>query len=437
MNPPLPQPLSFLRQATFAFLIALTVLATPPSSAQDTTTNRTFFVDTSHPEADDANPGTETQPWKTIRHAASLLQPGDTVYVKAGNYPENIRLQQSGNEGRPIVFAAWKKDVVVIGGDEKPELLDQADPPVPRERFPFRIPFSFRLENLKHVSIEGFIIERVNQGIYVQGCESVTIRNCTVRFTGQEAIRFRESSHCLAENNLIHDIVHSLNTNGEGFYIGSPPEQGIDFTHNIVIRGNTIFHTIDEGIELKPNTHDCVIEDNIVRDLEVKNGGGINAHRTTHYPDPPNHLIQRNTVSNISTSSQWQDGNGIRAGTDTTVINNVVFSCQHFGIRVDDMTDRGYPARIEHNTLFNNRSGPLMISQAANANVIHNLGPDSPSNLPSLGSYFVAPDQGNFSLVRGSAPIDLAENSELTEDRDKSPRPVGSAADFGAYEFRK
>lgn len=36
----------------------------------------------------DSNPGTESQPWRTIQKAAETLVAGDTVYIKAGTYNE-------------------------------------------------------------------------------------------------------------------------------------------------------------------------------------------------------------------------------------------------------------------------------------------------------------------------------------------------------------
>jgi len=43
--------------------------------------SRTYHVDQSHPQASDNNPGTTDLPFKTINHAAQLLQPGERVLV--------------------------------------------------------------------------------------------------------------------------------------------------------------------------------------------------------------------------------------------------------------------------------------------------------------------------------------------------------------------
>ena len=38
----------------------------------------------------DNNPGTLAQPFGTINHGASILTPGDTLYIRAGTYAEQL-----------------------------------------------------------------------------------------------------------------------------------------------------------------------------------------------------------------------------------------------------------------------------------------------------------------------------------------------------------
>ncbi len=67
-------------------------LALPPL----TTSAAIYFVDANHPGARDTNPGTETLPFKTISKATSLVNAGDTVFIKAGIYRETVTLSRSG-----------------------------------------------------------------------------------------------------------------------------------------------------------------------------------------------------------------------------------------------------------------------------------------------------------------------------------------------------
>lgn len=70
------------------------------------------------PAGNDAHPGPIVQPWRTIQHAADTLVAGDTVYIRAGTYPERVIPQRSGAAGRPITYAACPGDGVTIDGSD-------------------------------------------------------------------------------------------------------------------------------------------------------------------------------------------------------------------------------------------------------------------------------------------------------------------------------
>src|SRR3712207_6595536 len=71
-----------------------------------------FFV---APSGSDANPGTEELPWKTIQHAAHVLLPGDTAYVRAGVYRERVAINVSGSESAgPVVLANYPGEVPIL-----------------------------------------------------------------------------------------------------------------------------------------------------------------------------------------------------------------------------------------------------------------------------------------------------------------------------------
>jgi hypothetical protein len=73
----------------------------------------TFYVATG---GSDLYPGTLAQPWRTIQHAADVVQPGDTIYVRAGTYAEEVTIAVSGASSNPIMFAAYPGETVTIDG---------------------------------------------------------------------------------------------------------------------------------------------------------------------------------------------------------------------------------------------------------------------------------------------------------------------------------
>lgn len=83
----------------------------------ETTFAKTFHVDTNSPEASDGNPGTAGQPFKTINHAAGILQPGERVVVHAGIYRECIRPARGGSSPSQMIGYHAEGDVIVKGSD--------------------------------------------------------------------------------------------------------------------------------------------------------------------------------------------------------------------------------------------------------------------------------------------------------------------------------
>ena len=68
----------------------------------------TYYV---APSGNDSNPGTIAQPWRTIQKAADTMVAGDTVYIRAGTFPEQVIPHNSGNAGQPVSapenFLSW------------------------------------------------------------------------------------------------------------------------------------------------------------------------------------------------------------------------------------------------------------------------------------------------------------------------------------------
>src|SRR5687768_8382261 len=62
------------------------------------------------------NPGTLAAPFRHIQRAASVAQPGDTVFVRAGTYRETVRPAKSGTETARITFKPYNNESVTISG---------------------------------------------------------------------------------------------------------------------------------------------------------------------------------------------------------------------------------------------------------------------------------------------------------------------------------
>ncbi len=66
----------------------------------------------------DSNPGTSSQPFRTIQKCADIAYPGDTCIVHAGTYRETVTPARSGYLGAPIIFKGAPGEMVTVSGAE-------------------------------------------------------------------------------------------------------------------------------------------------------------------------------------------------------------------------------------------------------------------------------------------------------------------------------
>jgi len=68
------------------------------------------------PDGHDNNPGTLSQPFRTIQKAADVMKPGVTCYVRGGTYRETVNVTTSGSYRSPIRFTAYRSENVCLDG---------------------------------------------------------------------------------------------------------------------------------------------------------------------------------------------------------------------------------------------------------------------------------------------------------------------------------
>lgn len=78
--------------------------------------SKTYFVS---PSGNDNNPGTKSQPFKTIQKAANIVNPGDIVEVRGGTYNESVNISRGGTQGQSVTFRNYNGETVWIDGNHK------------------------------------------------------------------------------------------------------------------------------------------------------------------------------------------------------------------------------------------------------------------------------------------------------------------------------
>jgi hypothetical protein len=72
----------------------------------------TYYVD---PNGDDSNDGLSLQtPFQTIQKAADIVNPGDIVLIRGGEYTGGVKMTRGGTESNDVIFKAYKNETPVL-----------------------------------------------------------------------------------------------------------------------------------------------------------------------------------------------------------------------------------------------------------------------------------------------------------------------------------
>jgi hypothetical protein len=369
-----------------------------------------------------SNPGTEAQPWLTIGHALGRITGGSTLYVKEGTYNEELYITgPSGTAGNPTTIRAYPGHTVILRGNGVHTGRN-------------------KIAGASYMTFDGFTMTNYNQGPFVESANNIVVQNCTIYGVGQEGLRvYLNSSYVTIDGCTVHDT-RQWKYNGEGIYIGTGDSSPLDNTHHVIIRNSTIYNTPDEGIELKIGTHHVTVDGNTLYNVNLgsdwsQNGNNVGAIEVNHavgsfqhYGSNPDHIIRNNIIHDVKTA--------IRAGTGSTIYNNVIWEVSGYGIYVDNASNESYTRFIYQNTIHAG-SANAVFHAGGNQDVKNNIGPSTANNLPANPAYFVSVTKGseNYHLVSGAAPINAGVVTSITTDKDGVSRPQGPAWDIGAYEY--
>ena len=173
-----------------------------------------YFVNTN---GLDTNPGTSSQPWKTLQKAADSVAAGDTVTVSAGTYA-GFHLTADGTANARITFTA------------QAGVLVNAKNAVNNH--------NISLEGADFVTLEGFrVMSAPAAGVHTANNTGVVLRNNLVDANTAAGILASRSAGVLVESNQVG------RSGGAGIIVAGG-------TDGAVVRGNRVFDNQTHGILL-------------------------------------------------------------------------------------------------------------------------------------------------------------------------------------------
>ena len=267
-----------------------------------------YFVS---PSGNDAGPGSQTQPWRTIGKAASMVVAGDAIYIHGGVYIEKVDFSRSGTEIKPIRILAYQGETPIIDGNNQ-------------------LPNSYTgLLSISGdwVQVSGLEVRNSNyMGVALLGKHDMA-DNIYAHHSQKSGI-YISGDYGIVENSRIWQ--NSLQNEGgknttwaSGLIAGRDTTDGL--TEYAIMRKNVVWENWGQGI----NTYEAnqtIIEDNISYD---------NFSTNIYISDATNVLCQRNLVYMTPESVVYGTGPnvGIMMGDEKftppsaniKVINNIAY----------------------------------------------------------------------------------------------------------------
>lgn len=400
------------------------------------------------PDGDDSSPGTLDAPWRTVQHGVDAMTGGDTVYLRAGTYNEEVIFEFKGNESGPwMTLAAYPGEEAVIDGSG----------------------ISLSKRGLIHiwytdyVRVKGLRIQYSRQeGIYIKSASNIEILDNSTYSTAKSGVGVWASSYVLVDGNDIELMCNPTSLCSEENISVAESSHHVIISNNHVHDGPTIPGGFagGEGINVKQGSHDVVIAGNVVHDLQ-KLGFGLDAwDRYTYNVEYYNNVAYRTKYGFIVSAE--------RGGTTENVrlYNNVAYDIPYAGFAIPHWsgTTDGPKRNIQfvNNTSYNNGYGfwtqtglvedvlirnnifsqndtsvRLDSGSAAETIVDHNLfdGGGTYGDYQVVGDpLFVDPAGADFHLQSGSPAIDAGSSLNAPDD-DFDGDLRGAAVDIGADEY--
>jgi parallel beta-helix repeat protein len=429
---------------------------------------KTYIVDKNNiggSGCNDAWPGTLAQPLCAINTGISLLQPGDTLYVRGGQYP-SFFVAKSGTAGNYITIAGYNNEMPVIRGGQGIELkgtayvalrgfevtgatgnwsgaialtsTTTADPL-------YNVIEWNKVHDNTYVNTSGI---KITDGSYNKILHNEIYNNyfMGIRIVGTTS---RTSDNEIGFNAVYNHTLAGVDSDGIGLY-GAV----ITRTH---IHDNIVHDNSDDGIDTWDSTYNIIAGNISYNHVGVGDGNGFKMGGT----GGGHNLVKNNIAYNNKARGFDSNGSGGNTYYHNVAYNNTGFGFQDTWRRDTACTAASCPGVFINNIGYNNLKGNF--SAGTSTAVSHNNLWYSDSGSPkaaynatvysSLAAFYAAsgnrldnPNAGDLSSLQVNPQFTNAANfqfdllpSSPAIDRGDPANPAQitaiNRADIGAFEF--
>jgi len=448
------------------------------------------------PYGDDSNDGSDDQPWRTIRKAASIVAPGDKVLVREGIYREDVRLEITGTPDGPIVYQAYPGEQVILEGqvsdheilteewrrydssyihfahvsqwdlgqafedgqelaktdnvsalhqgswyiDEWQDVLyiwcfDNAVPDT--HDIVLLLNHGFFLNGVDHIMIDGFELRNFHRtGLAVWNSSHNTILNNRIHDCGASGIEVQhgDSAHNLIEGNITyHNGLETGGTSGISIWKAGP---GNVVRRNISYNNKQPDELYADGngfiVDLSFESG-ALLENNLAFDND---GSGIAVTESSNVIVRNNTLVHngQGQLSGDNRCGIYVTGSGSRNGN--IIVNNITsdnYRCE-LGITDNAISEDYY---VDYNSWYrSDGTSPILWGKHLWTLAEFQANTGHGHHSLSLDPQFQTPAVNDYRLRSTSEAINAGDNENAPpDDLDGKPRPINGRIDMGAYEF--
>lgn len=393
-------------------------------------------------DGDDAWPGSREKPLQSIRHGVQVMQPGDTLFVRAGRYEENVSVtaEKSGAPGKWLTICA-------APGDERKVVVGTETPRVDAYGSQSS---AFSLREVQYVRLRGFYCVAPYRGrgsaIGVGKSQHIEIVNCVATGGGQGGV---DANHC--DHVTIDGVEAFFNGGGSGWSSGISllePKTKDNVVRNCVCYGNydnSSYRSDGNGIIIDNAYHEGGAL--LVNNLCYMNGGkGICSTRSHNCM----------FLNNTSVANCWQPNQQDKAhelsvrGAENVVRNNIAVSTLPSGVGMQALLTYGGPMgrveidpnsiRCDHNLFFNPQNNAC-VTVAGNRRMLLTAAelreamPHWAGDTLNVDPGFVDMENLDFRLRADSPALEAGMAlPEVKTDLLGRPRPASGPCSLGCYE---
>ncbi|MFF8775382.1 PKD domain-containing protein [Kitasatospora sp. NPDC015120] len=233
-----------------------------PATAAPAATATTLHVNKNLFNCSDQGPGTVAQPFCTISGAANVVEPGQTVLVWPGDYPEQVLIRRSGTPEKPITFlggpvdtAPFSDNMPVVRGPEGLGAIIVADA------------HDVTIRGFRSFATHGVQVQRSSRVVLDQNRYDYSgYRESLLISGGSDHITVSRNSFNLVNGLVVDGGAHDVLVTGNDF--SRPQSTGITATGvaDLAVTNNTFALSCYGGVRVDGDSPRALVKNNIAVD---------------------------------------------------------------------------------------------------------------------------------------------------------------------------